>query len=263
MPAVDAVAQAMGGTMSLNGEADGPPMRVGVSIGDMTGGLFLALGILAALQARERSGQGQHLDVALMEAQMALCENAIVRYSAFGENLTRTGNHHPLVAPFGPLPTADGHIVVANVKEWPLFCALIDRDDLAFDARFTTNDARITHQQELETELSTAMRARTTEEWLAILEPANLASLGKVNTIEDLFHDPHVRAREALVDVPMPGGTPGSMTLPNTPIRLSGTPASVGAPMPGYGQHTDEILGGWLGLDAGRLAELREAGVIG
>jgi CoA:oxalate CoA-transferase len=262
-PAVDAVAQAMGGTMSLNGEADGPPMRVGVSIGDMTGGLYLALGIVAALQARERTGEGQHLDVALMEAQMALCENAIVRYSAFGENLARTGNHHPLVAPFGPLPTADGYIVVANVKEWPLFCALIDRDDLAFDERFTTNDSRIKHQPQLEEELSKAMRARTTEEWLAILEPANLASLGKVNSVEDLFHDPHVRARDALVEVPMPGSQPGSMTLPNSPIRLSRTPASVGTPMPGYGEHTDEILGGWLGMGAGRLAELRDAGVIG
>jgi CoA:oxalate CoA-transferase len=262
-PAVDAVAQAVGGTMSLNGDAAGPPMRVGVSVGDMTGGLYLALGIVAALQARERTGEGQHLDVALMEAQMALCENAIVRYSAFGENLSRTGNHHPLVAPFGPLPTADGYIVVANVKEWPLFCALIDRDDLAFDERFTTNDARIRHQAELEQELSKAMCARTTEAWLAILEPANVASLGKVNTIEDLFDDPHVRAREALVEIPMPGGQAGSMTLPNSPMRLSETPASVGTPMPAYGEHTDEILGGWLGLEAGRLAELREAGVIG
>jgi CoA:oxalate CoA-transferase len=262
-PAVDAVAQAMGGSMSLNGAADGPPMRVGVSIGDMTGGLYLALGIVAALQARERTGEGQHLDVALMEAQMALCENAIVRYSAFGENLTRTGNHHPLVAPFGPLPTADGYIVVANVKEWPLFCALIERDDLGFDERFATNDARIRHQDELEAELMTAMQTRTTGEWLAILEPANVASLGKVNTIEDLYSDPHVQARQALVEIPMPDGKPGTMTLPNSPMRLSGTPAEVGEPMPGYGQHTDEILGGWLGMDAGQLADLREQGVIG
>ncbi len=102
MPAVDAVAQAMGGVMSLNGETEGPPLRVGVSIGDMVGGLYLSIGILAALRARDITGEGQLLDVALMEAQMALCENAIVRHSAFGENLTRQGSKHPLVAPFGP-----------------------------------------------------------------------------------------------------------------------------------------------------------------
>ncbi|MCA9853664.1 MAG: CoA transferase, partial [Dehalococcoidia bacterium] len=197
-PGVDAVAQAMGGTMSLNGETNGPPMRVGVSIGDMTGGLYLAIGILAALQARERIGEGQHLDVSLMESQIALCENAIVRYSAFGENLTRTGNAHPLVAPFSPLPTADGYLVVANVKEWEMFCALIDRDDLAFDERFLTNDVRVKNQEALIAELSKATVQRTTEEWIGILEPANVASLGRVNTIEDLFHDPHVAARQAL-----------------------------------------------------------------
>ena len=262
-PGVDAVAQAMGGTMSLNGETNGPPMRVGVSIGDMTGGLYLAIGILAALQARERIGEGQHLDVSLMESQIALCENAIVRYSAFGENLTRTGNAHPLVAPFSPLPTADGYLVVANVKEWEMFCALIDRDDLAFDERFLTNDVRVKNQEALIAELSKATVQRTTEEWIGILEPANVASLGRVNTIEDLFHDPHVAARQALVDVPMPDGLEGSLKLPNSPLRLSGTPTQVGTPMPGYGEHTDEILGGWLGVTDADRERLRSEGVIG
>ena len=262
-PGVDAVAQAMGGTMSLNGETNGPPMRVGVSIGDMTGGLYLAIGILAALQARERIGEGQHLDVSLMESQIALCENAIVRYSAFGENLTRTGNAHPLVAPFSPLPTADGYLVVANVKEWEMFCALIDRDDLAFDERFLTNDVRVKNQEALIAELSKATVQRTTEEWIGILEPANVASLGRVNTVEDLFHDPHVAARQALVDVPMPDGLEGSLKLPNSPLRLSGTPAQVGTPMPGYGEHTEEILGGWLGVTDADRERLRSEGVIG
>lgn len=263
MPGVDAVAQAMGGSMSLNGEPDGPPMRVGVSIGDMTGGLYLAIGILAALQSRERTGVGQRLDVSLMESQMALCENAIVRYSAFGEELTRTGNHHPLVAPFGPFPTSDGYIVIGNVKDWPLFCALIDRDDLGFDERFETNARRLDHQDELTAELNDALRKRTTEEWLAILEPANLAAVSRVNTIADLFHDPHVEARHALVDIPMPDGKPGALKLPNSPVHLSATPAEVGEPMPGYGQHTDEVLRGWLGFGADEIAALREQGTIG
>lgn len=262
LPAVDAVAQAMGGTMSLNGEPDGPPMRVGVSIGDLVGGLYLALGILAALRARDLTGEGQFLDVALMEAQMALCENAIVRHSAFGEAPTRIGSRHPLVAPFGPFPTADGWIVIANVKDWDLFCAVIDRDDLAHDSRFTTNEARVKNVGELEAELSTALRARTTDEWFELLVTADCCSVGKVNTIADLFRDPHVQARGSLVDIPLPYGKQGSLKLPNTPIRLSATPAVVGRPMPGHGEHTEEILRGWLGLSEQRIAELRADGVI-
>lgn len=262
LPAVDAVAQAMGGTMGLNGEPNGPPMRMGVSIGDMVGGLYLALGILAALRARDRTGEGQFLDVSLMEAQMALCENAIVRHSAFGENPTRIGSRHPLLAPFGPFRTADGWVVIANVKDWELFCAVIDRDDLAHDPRFETNEARVRNVDALEEELNAALSRRTTAEWFALLVEADCCSVGKVNTIADLFDDPHVRARGALVDVPLPYGKPGSLKLPNSPIRLSRTPARVGRPMPGHGEHTDEVLRSWLGYSPERIAELRSAGVI-
>jgi CoA:oxalate CoA-transferase len=257
MVAVDAVAQAMGGTMSLNGEADGPPLRVGVSIGDMVAGLYLALGVVAALRARDLTGEGQMLDVALMEAQIALCENAIVRHSAFDETPTRQGSHHALLAPFGPFETADGYLVVANVKEWELFCALIERDDLAFDPRFTTNRLRLQHVHELEAELTSALRARTTREWFDILEPANVCAIGKVNTIADLFTDPQVAARNMLVDIPMPYGKPGSLKLPNSPIHLSGTPTVVGQPMPEHGGDTDSVLTAWLGMAPARIAELR------
>ncbi|GAB4324465.1 MAG: CaiB/BaiF CoA-transferase family protein [Dehalococcoidia bacterium] len=262
LPAVDAVAQAMGGTMSLNGEAGGPPMRVGVSIGDMVGGLYLALGILAALRARDQTGEGQMLDVALMEAQMALCENAILRHSAFGEHPTRQGSRHALIAPFGPFPTKDGWIVIANVKEWELFAALIDRDDMAFDPRFATNRARLENIDALEEGLNEALRKRTTDEWFAILEPANVCSIGKVNTIADLFHDPHVRARGMLVDLPLPYGKPGTITLPNSPIHLSATPTVVGRRMPEYGEHTDDVLQRWAGLDAAAIEQLRKRKVI-
>ena len=257
MVAVDAVAQAMGGTMSLNGEADGPPLRVGVSIGDMVAGLYLALGVVAALRARDLTGEGQMLDVALMEAQIALCENAIVRHSAFDETPTRQGSHHALLAPFGPFETADGYLVVANVKEWELFCALIERDDLAFDPRFTTNRLRLQHVHELEAELTSALSARTTREWFDILEPANVCAIGKVNTIADLFTDPQVAARNMLVDIPMPYGKPGSLKLPNSPMHLSGTPTVVGQPMPEHGGDTDSVLSAWLGMPPARIAELR------
>lgn len=262
LPAVDAVAQAMGGVMSLNGETDGPPLRVGVSIGDMVGGLYLSIGILAALRARDVTGEGQLLDVALMEAQMALCENAIVRHSAFGENLTRQGSRHPLVAPFGPFKTKDGYIVIANVKEWELFCALIERDDMAFDPRFASNRARMENFDEMEREMNSALSKRTTEDWFAILQPANVGSIGKVNSIADLFQDPHVEARNMLVDIPLPYGAEGSLKLPNTPINLSGTPATVGKGMPGHGEDTDSVLREWAGYDETEIAALRARGTI-
>lgn len=262
MVAVDAVAQAMGGTMSLNGEADGHPMRVGVSIGDMTAGLYLAIGVLAALRARDVTGEGQLVDVSLMEAQMALCENAIVRHSAFHDHPTRQGSRHPLVAPFGPYPTADGWIVIANVKEWELFAALIGRDDMAIDARFATNRSRLENIDALEVELSAAIRQRTTDEWFELLEPANACALGKVNTIADLFEDPHVAARGMLVDIPMPYGKPGTLTLPNSPLHLSNTPAVVGQTMPEHGGDTDRVLAQWLGISPDETASLRQRGIV-
>jgi len=262
MTAVDAVAQAMGGTMSLNGEADGPPMRIGVSIGDMVAGLYLALGVLAALRARDVTGEGQLLDVALMEAQIALCENAIVRHSAFAEEPTRIGSRHPLLTPFGPYRTKDGYIVIANVKEWELFCALLGRDDMALDPRFAANRARMENIDLMEVELERALAEKTTDEWFTILEPANVASVGKVNTIADLFTDPHVEARGMLVDVPMPYGKPGTLKLPNSPMHLSGTPAVVGKPMPEHGGDTTPVLRDWLGMDDGEIEDLRTKGVI-
>jgi CoA:oxalate CoA-transferase len=228
----------------------------------MVGGLYLALGILAALRARDVTGQGQFLDVALMEAQMALCENAIVRRSAVGESPTRQGSRHALLAPFGPFPTADGHIVIANVKEWELFCALIERDDMAFDDRFVSNRARLDNHDALDAELEAALAKKTTEEWFAILEPANVCAIGKVNTIADLFDDPHVAARNMLVDIPMPYGKRGTLKLPNSPMHLSGTPTVVGRPMPGHGGDTTEVLEHWLGMASAEVSELRATGVI-
>lgn len=262
MAAVDAVAQAMGGTMSLNGEAGGPPMRMGVSIGDMAGGLYLAIGILAALRARDVTGEGQLLDVALMEAQLALCENAVVRHSAFGENPTRQGSRHALVAPFGPYPTADGWIVIANVKEWELFCAIIGRDDMAVDDRYATNRARLENVDALERELVAVLETKTTREWFDLIEPANVCAIGPVNSIADLFEDPHVAAREMLVDIPMPYGKPGTLKLPNSPIHLSGTPAVVGRGMPEHGGDTADVFARWLGLDPGETIALRERGIV-
>lgn len=263
MAGVDAVAQAMGGTMELNGEAGGPPLRIGVSIGDLVGGLYLALAIMAALRARDLYGEGQMVDVSLMDAQVALCENAIVQYSAVGATLTRMGSRLSLMAPFGPYPTADGYVVIGNAKDWEGFCAIIDRLDLADDPRFSTNRARIRNQDALDEELHKTLRTRTSDEWFEALEGARVCSIGKVNTIPGLFHDPHVAAREMLVDVPLPYGLPGTVTVPNSPMKLSATPARVaGRGMPEHGQHTDEILTSWAGVAPEEIAELRVRGIV-
>ncbi len=262
LAAVDAVAQAMGGTMSLNGESDSAPMRIGVSIGDMVGGLYLTIGILAALRAREATGEGQFIDVALMEAQMALCENAIVRVSAFGENPTRQGSRHALVAPFGPFPTADGYIVIANVKDWELFAALIEADELGTDPRFTSNRARLENIDAMEEAVNAALAKKTTDEWFEIIEPANACAIGKVNSIVDLFSDPHVAARNMLVEIPMPYGKAGTLTLPNSPLHLSGTPTVVGKTMPEHGGDTDDVLASWIGMERGEVGSLRMRGIV-
>ncbi len=260
--AVDVVAQAMGGTLSLNGFEDQPPVRVGVSIGDMVGGLYLSIGILGALRARDITGEGQLVDVALTEAQMALCENAIIRHSAFDENPTRIGGRHPLIAPFQPYTSADGYVVIANVKQWDLFCALIDRDDLALDERFGANRTRIENVEALEIELNAALSRKTTQEWFEILRDTNVCAIGKVNSIADLFDDPHVAAREMLIDIPMPYGLPGSLKAPNSPLHMSETPTVVGQPMPEHGGDTDSVLSSWLGMPSSEIERLRETGAI-
>jgi CoA:oxalate CoA-transferase len=260
--AVDVVAQAMGGTMSLNGDIDRPPLRMGVSIGDMAGGLYLAIGILAALRSRDVTGRGQLVDVALTEAQVALCENAIVRHSAFAEDPQRMGGRHALIAPFGPYTSKDGYVVIANVKQWDLFCGLIDRDDLALDERFASNRARLENVDALEVEMHRSMAARTTDEWFEILRDSNVCAIGKLNSIADLFEDPHVSARGMLVDVPMPYGIDGSLKLPTSPVHLSETPAVIRAPMPGHGADTDGVLGEWLAMPLAEVERLRASGVI-
>ena len=263
LPSADPIAQAMGGTMSLNGYADRGPLRVGAPIGDTVAGLYLAVGILAALHTRRETGLGQAIDVALTEAQMALCDLEIVRLSATGEAPSRQGSRHPAMAPFGPFAAADGYIVVANVTGWPRFCALIGRDDLAADERFRSNRARVANVDDLEEQIRAVFATRTVQDWIELLRESGAGSFSGVNAVPDLFEDPQVAARGALVEVPLPYGRAGTWTLPNSPLRLSGTPTSVGQRMPEYGEHTDDVLSVWLSLGAEEIARLRTSGAVG
>lgn len=262
-PALDVVVQGMGGIMSITGEPNGPPVRPGASIGDIAAGLYAAVGILSALHERERSGLGQMLDISMLDCQIAILENAFIRYFATGQPPKPLGTRHPLATPFQAFPTKDGYIVLALSwgveNQWALLCAVLDHVELVDDARFETSALRTEHHAELEPILSEAFRRRTTAEWLAELEQINLPC-GPLNTIPEAAAYPQVVAREMLVDVAHP--VIGSLRMPTTPVRLSRTPGGIRGPSPAVGEHTDPVLSRFLGLDEGEIQRLREDGII-
>jgi CoA:oxalate CoA-transferase len=256
--AVDVIVQAMSGLMSITGHPGGPPVRAGYSIGDMAAGMFTAIGVLGALVEREKSGKGQYLDVAMLDAQFALLENAMTRYFATGIVPGPIGTRHPLITPFQAFPSADGYLVVAGVKDWALFCALLELDELVADERFATNEARTVNHAALEPILSEAFRARTTADWIARLKGACL--IAPVNTIADAAHDPQAAHREMFVDVP--GGSDGTVRVVNSPLKYSRTKVQVERGADPVGAHTADVLRRVLGMSDNRIAELRRTGVI-
>ena len=255
--AVDVIVQAMSGLMSITGHPDGPPARAGYSIADMAAGMFTAIGVLGALHERERSGKGQRLDVAMLDAQIALLENAFTRYFATGREPQRIGTRHPLITPFQAFPTSDGYLVIAGVNDWTLFCALIERDDLAGDARFESNEVRTTNHAALEPLLVDAFRGDTTESWIERLRDACL--IAPLNTIAQAAADPQVNARAMFADLPADGGI---MRVPASPLHYSRTPIHLerGADTPAGS--TAPILKEWLGMEDGEIARLADGGAI-
>lgn len=222
-PAYDMVVQGMGGVMSVTGEDGGEPTRVGVSIGDLTAGLFLTTGINAALLHREATGEGMLVDVGMLDCQVAILENAIARFTAMGEVPRPIGSRHPSIAPFAALRTADGEVVVAAGND-KLFAALgevVGRPELADDPRFVDNHARCAHVHELHQLLEQALVTRTTAEWLAALEAAGIPS-GPVNDVAAVVDDPHVRARHMVVGIDDPRVAP--LRAAGNPVKLSAYP---------------------------------------
>lgn len=256
--AVDVIVQGISGVMSITGYPDGPPARVGYSIGDMAGGLFMAQGVLAALVERGVSGKGQHLDVAMLDAQVNLLENAVVRYFATNEVPSRLGSRHPLNMPFQAFPTSDGHIVLAGVKDWQLFCGMLGRDDLVADERFSTIAGRLKHHAILEPMLNETFQEKSTQEWLDLLSSHFL--IGPLNTIDRMAADPHVNARGMFLDLPTWKG--GTMRVANSPVKLSRTPVEVTQGPDAPGAYTRTLLKEVLGYDDGRVDALVESGAV-
>lgn len=260
-PGYDLVSQAESGTMALTGEVDGAPMRFPTPIADMTCGLFTLIGVLAALQARHRDGQGQFIDMSLQEGQITWLENYAGEYFASDEDPPRRGNRHPQVVPYEAVQGAEGDWFILGVGSdniWNSFCRFVGRDDLAADPRFTTNALRIANYDALMPAVREIIRARSTDDWLADLRKVGVPC-GRINTVKQALTDPHVIERGMIIQLEHPAlGLVKSLA---TPVHLSDTPLVYRRHPPTLGEHTDEVMTE-LGIDADSRAALRASGVI-
>jgi formyl-CoA transferase len=260
-PGYDFTIQAEGGIMSITGPVEGPPMKVGVAIVDLTAGMFATISILAALHERERSGQGQYLDLALLDAQVAWLANVGSNYLISGQRPGRYGNAHPNIVPYETFPTSDGWIAVGvgNDLQWQRLCKLADWHDLAADERFATNPQRVEHRDVLVPLLQDRFKARASNAWHADLLQAGIPC-SPINSIDQVFGDPQVRERKMVVELEHP--TAGQVNLAGSPLKLSRTPVRMEVPPPLLGQHTEELLQDYLGYTMAEIARLRDEDVI-
>ena len=266
----DYIIQGMGGLMSVTGERDdlnGGPQKVGVAVADLFTGMYATVGILAALRHAERTGEGQHLDMALLDTQVAMLANLGANYLVSDQAPGRMGNAHQNIVPyqvFEVAPRADGGkdfiiLAVGNDGQYAKFCEVAGRPDLASEPRFVKNADRVRHRAELVPVLETVMKTRAKADWLSALEAAKVPC-GAINSLDEVFADPQVQARGMVTHWQHP--LRADLPLVSSPIKLEKTPVRTDRPPPMLGQHTDEVLGELLGVDAARLATLRDRQVI-
>ena len=259
--AYDMIIQGMGGIISITGEPDGPPVRVGTSISDITAALFTTIGVLSALHHRNQTGSGQFVDVAMLDSLVAVLENAVVRYFATGEAPKPLGARHPAITPFEAFASADGHVIIAlgNDTLWAKFCEHVDRHELISDERFRTNADRTENHRELFPILSEIMSLRKTDDWIDALGGIGVPC-GPINAMDKVVSHPQVQAREMITRIAH--SITGEVEVPGVPIKLSETPGAVDAPAPSLGEHTTEILTGLLKMHPDEVKQLRRDGVI-
>jgi crotonobetainyl-CoA:carnitine CoA-transferase CaiB-like acyl-CoA transferase len=260
-PGYDSLIQAMGGVMSLTGEPDGLPQKVGIPVADLFAGLYGCIGILSALRHRERTGQGQQIDIGMLDTHVAWLANQGMNYLATGENPPRLGNQHPNIVPYQVFPTSDGFLVlsIGNDPTFERFCKSFGLEQLLADERFATNAARVANRQLVTDTLTPVMKSRTTTEWVESLEALKIGC-GPINTLKEVFQDPHVLARNCVVELPHASGE--TVKVIANPVRLSATPPDYRVPPPVLGEHTEEVLSGLLGMSEAEIAALKEKGVI-
>jgi CoA:oxalate CoA-transferase len=260
-PAYDMIAQGMGGTVSITGEPGRPPVRVGYSIGDLGAALYCVIAMLAALHEREKSGKGQWIDVAMVDSQVALCENACTRYFATGQVPQPVGSRHPLMTPFQIFPTKDGHLVLITTPEedFRKFCKVANREDIPSDPRFQSHPDRIKNYAAFEPLMNELMKTRTTAEWIALLDPAGIMC-GPVNNIAQVVNDPHIREREMFLEVEH--ARVGKLKVVGTPMKFSRTPCKIEKASPDVGQHSTEVFRDKLGMSPEEVEKLRKDRVL-
>ena len=257
----DFLVQGEGGLMSLTGMADGPPVKAGVGIADLMCGMYAAVGILAAVAARQVSGRGQHIDVALMDAQVAMLVNQGVGFLTDGQVPPRRGNDHPTIVPYGTFPARDGSFILAvgNDGQFGRFAALAGAPGLASDARFASNAARVRNRDVLIALIGALTAGRSVQDWLACCAAANIPA-GPVQDLAQVFASPQVAARGMRVDLALPDG--GVAALIGNPLKMSQTPVTYAKAPPALGADTGAVLARHLGLSRADLAALAAAGVI-
>jgi formyl-CoA transferase/CoA:oxalate CoA-transferase len=257
----DAVAQAESGLMSVTGTPEGPPVRLGVAVADLAAGMFAFQGLMAALIARGRTGRGQLVDVALLDAVTALLTYQGERFLTTGAVPSRAGNRHLSIAPYDSFPTKDGTLILAIGSDalWKTFCEAAQLPDLAADETLVTNAGRVHKYSTLRPRLEAVIATRTRDEWIQILRTAGVPA-GSVRTIDEALSDPQIVAREMVTHVPHP--TIGSIGLLGIPVKLSDTPGSVRTAPPLLGEHTRDVLSRDVGLNAETIARLNAAGAL-
>jgi crotonobetainyl-CoA:carnitine CoA-transferase CaiB-like acyl-CoA transferase len=260
-PGYDSLIQGMGGVMSLTGEPDGLPQKVGVPVADLFAGLYGCIGILAALRHRERTGQGQQVDIGMLDTHVAWLANQGMNFLATRENPERLGNQHPNIVPYQVFPTKDGYMVlsVGNDATFKRFCDAFGLEKLLADERFATNPARVANRQLVTDTLTPVMQTQATDWWVEKLEALKIGC-GPINTLKQVFDDPHVRARG--MEVQMKHSSGEAVTVIANPVRLSETPPDYRIAPPLLGEHTSEVLQDLLGIDEATFAELKKKGVI-
>jgi formyl-CoA transferase len=260
-PGYDFMIQAHGGIMSITGPAAGPPHKVGVAIVDITAGLYAVNAILAALHHRERTGQGQYIDVALLDAQIGWLANVAQNYFATGESPQRYGNAHPNIVPYETFETADSFIALAvgSDAQYQRLCQVIQRPDLWQDERFRRNAGRVHWRETLIPELQAVFRERNTEDWMQALLAAKIPA-SPINDVPAVFDDPQVKHRQMAQSIQHHRA--GEMTLLGPVAKLSATPATIHTPPPELGQDTVAVLQEHLGLTSDDIAQLQESGVL-
>jgi crotonobetainyl-CoA:carnitine CoA-transferase CaiB-like acyl-CoA transferase len=257
----DFMIQAMGGMMSVTGEADGQPMKIGVALADVLTGLYAANAIQAGLIHQRETGQGQYIDMALLDVQVATLANQAMNYLATGNSPRRLGNAHPNIVPYQAFQTADGYIILAvgNDAQFERFCDLAEVPEIAADKRFRKNSDRVGHRETLVPQIAAIMQSKTSADWLEQLNARGIPC-GPINDLEQVFADPQVQHRGLQLELEHP--VAGKVASVANPIRLSQTPIEYDQAPPLLGQHTDAVLQRILGLDADAIADLRTNAIV-